>query len=82
MSPIYRWRDGDAFAYGTQSPGPEFMREDIAFYAATAPLGDASPVRFAPIYEWRDGDRRLLSPLDGGLEQYGFTREGISFFAP
>lgn len=82
FAPIYRWERGGEIAYGVDAPEPGFTPREVAFYA---PLTDAilgSATTYRPVFEWRNGSVRVLSPLEEGLEMYGYTRGRVVFFAP
>ncbi len=80
---VYRWRHGDASRYATSSPGDGFARDgDAAFYAApSASISGTSGTTYRAIYDWSLGDAHLLSPMATGLEQYGYTKGDVMFYA-
>ena len=79
---VYRWeRDGDV-RYAASSPGNGFASGDLAFYAASGDGGAKSVVRYRPVFDWWKGDVHLMSPDDRGLEEYGYERGRVLFYAP
>jgi hypothetical protein len=80
--PVYRWRSGDRTIESPDSPGIDWTRGEVVFYAPTSPELLGSILRYRPIYAWSDGVRQLLSPLETGLEEYGYAREDVMFYAP
>lgn len=82
FAPVYRWNsDGDT-RYAIESPGSDFVRGDVAFYAPGAPALADSTVRYRPVFDWRKGSVHLLAADDRGLDEYGFERGDIAFYAP
>jgi hypothetical protein len=82
FAPVYRWeRDGEV-AYGMGAPEPGFTAREVAFYAAPAAAVRDSATIYRPVFEWRNGNVRLLSPMETGLEEYGYARGRVVFFAP
>jgi hypothetical protein len=81
---IYRWQQGDEVRYAATTPGNGFAQGLIAFYAPTSSTvgGEPALIHYRPVYDWRDGKTHVLSPLDAGLEQYGYTRGDVMFYAP
>jgi hypothetical protein len=80
--PVYRWQSPDATRYGIAAPGPEFKRMEIAFYSPPNEGTQRALVRFRPVYSWEQEATQVLSPLVSGLEQYGYTRGDVMFYAP
>jgi hypothetical protein len=82
FAPIHRWERGGELAYGADAPGPGFTEREVAFYAPPTGAIPGSVTTYRPVFEWRNGSVRVLSPLKQGLEEYGYTRGRVVFFAP
>jgi hypothetical protein len=82
FAPVYRWERGSEVAYGADAPEPGFTAGEMAFYAAPTDAVPGSVTTYRPVFEWRNGSVRVLSPLKEGLEEYGYTRGRVVFFAP
>jgi len=80
--PVYRWERGHEIAYGADGPEPGFTAREVAFYAAPTDAVPGSVTTYRPVFEWRNASARVLSPLQEGLEKYGYTRGRVVFFAP
>jgi hypothetical protein len=80
MVPVYEWWRGDERRYAIGAP-PDYERGSVAFYVMPGPAAPGSAVALSAIYEWWDEERQLLSPLDGGLERYGYARGSVAFYA-
>ena len=83
FTPVYRWSNGSEAVYTTAPPANGWQRDnEPAFFAPPTASVDGSLTRYLPVYNWRKGAAHVLSPLASGLEQYGYTRGEVAFFAP
>lgn len=83
FAPVYRWRRGSEAQYAIVSPAEGFAQDgDPAFYAAPAASVFGSETTYRPVYDWQRGTSHILSLLASGLEQYGYGRGAIAFYAP
>jgi 4-amino-4-deoxy-L-arabinose transferase-like glycosyltransferase len=80
--PVYGWSRGGEWSYAAAAPDGSWNREEVAFYAAPSARVDGSLTAYRPVYAWRKGTTQLLSQLATGLEQYGYAREDVMFYAP
>ena len=80
--PVYGWTLGAETVYAAQAPGGEWVRGEAAFYAAAADHVAGSLTAYRPVYAWRNGTTQLLSQAAAGLEQYGYARGDVMFYAP
>ena len=83
FAPVYRWVDGKESQYAIASPGEGFARNDgVAFYVAPSAHVAGSATAYRPVYDWRKGALHLLSLQAQGLDQYGYARGAVMFYAP
>ena len=88
--PVYRWTRGAESLYAPAAPDAGWTQGSPAFYSAPTSQIDGSLTRYRPVFDWtksralseRLGATHLLSQLETGLEQYGYARGGIMFYAP
>jgi len=81
FSAIYAWdKDGERM-YSPSSPGPRFLRREVAFYAPTSPRVVGSRVAYDPVYRWDSGPSHIYSPAPTGLEAVGYERGPVTFYA-
>ena len=83
FTPVFRWSKGTETVYNPAPPASEWQRDDVpAFFSPTNASVDGSLTRYQPVYDWRKDNAHLLSQLASGLEQYGYTRGEVAFYAP
>jgi|CXWL01.1.fsa_nt_gi 4-amino-4-deoxy-L-arabinose transferase-like glycosyltransferase len=83
FTPVYRWSNGSEAVYNPAPPANGWQRDDEpAFFAPPTAAVAGSLTRYRPVYDWHKDAAHVLSPLTSGLEQYGYTRGEIAFFAP
>lgn len=82
FTPVYRWQRGDDTLYAVDTAADGFVRAATAFYAPASAAVEGSLTKYRPVYDWRNGATQVLSTLESGLEQYGFSREAVAFYAP
>jgi Domain of unknown function (DUF4185) len=82
FEPIYVWTatDGERI-YSTQQPGQAFNRGDAAFYAPNSSQVAGSIVPYVPVYRWDVGTDHLYSTATTGLENQGYLRGDVAFYA-
>ncbi|HLB23998.1 MAG TPA: DUF4185 domain-containing protein [Dehalococcoidia bacterium] len=79
---VYRWARGVETVYAPEAPDAGWSLGERAFFAAPSAQVAGSLTRYRPVFDWEDGTTHLLSPLETGLEQYGYTRGRVTFYAP
>jgi hypothetical protein len=82
LAPVYRWRgasEGDR--YGVNPPDGEDEQGGVAFYAPATPLVSGAAMTYTPVYEWSRDGRYLLSPPSDVLQQLGYQRGRVAFYA-
>jgi hypothetical protein len=82
---VREWTSGEERRFATASPGEGWTEGGAAFYAAPAETIPGSLLRYRPVYDWASvtsDNTHVLSLLPAGLEQYGYTRGEIMFYAP
>ncbi len=83
FAPVYRWFGDEGSVYALSSPGAGWTQDETAvFFAPGAATVEGSLTRYRPVYDWHKDEAHVVSQLTSGLEQYGYARGDVIFYAP
>jgi hypothetical protein len=79
---VYRWEKDGESAYGVSPPTDDWFRGEAAFYAPPTERIDGSLTSYLPVLFWRYESSSALASLESGLENVGYERGAVAFYAP
>lgn len=81
--PVFEWTRGGESRFAPSSPGDGWSSTGGAgFYVPTTAKSQDGLIKYHPVYDWANGASHILSPLETGLEEYGYKRGSAMFYAP
>ncbi len=80
--PVFEWTRGGESQFAPASPADGWSSSGAVFYVTTTAQSQDGLIHYRPVYDWANGDSHILSPLETGLEEYGYKRGLAMFYAP